>query len=164
MTINLSKVIKSDHQSVLRLFENPENLPRYHPYFTSVEVKEKEEKVEKASGNRVTEYRITVHESAPASGIPFNISAVMNGTYIVRSESERSVVSMDVLYRALGITMNIEIQYTIAPNTTDGEILISDVFRLWPPRMLSSSSEKTARTSHEIMLENMKAALEGKSE
>ena len=164
VTLTLSRVIKSDPQSVFQLFENPEDLTRYHPYFAAVEVKEK---VEKASENVMTEYLLTIREEVPPIVFPINITAIIECKYRlgeVPPQSERFMVSMDATSSALGTVMKSDIVWTIAPTTTDGETLLSEVFQLYPPKILASLVEDAARVAHEILLNNIKETAESTSD
>ena len=170
VTMNGSKVIKSHPQSVFKLFENPEDLPRYHPYITAVKVKEKEEKASVDSENPVTEYRLAFREKIPPilCGVvfPITITATVDGKYILSSalQSERFTVTMNLTSYALGIATKTNIVWTIAPAATDGETLVSEVFQVYPPRLLKRFVKNAARVAHEIMLNNIKDNAEAKSE
>lgn len=168
--LKLSIVIKSHPQSVFKLFENPEDLPRYHPYITAVEVKEKVEKASVDSENPVTEYRLAIREEIiPILSdvvFPINLTATYDGKYILSSalQSERFTVTMNLTSYTLGMALKSNIVWTIAPATTDGETLVSEVFRLYPPRLFKSLAEDTARAAHANMLNNIKDSVENKSE
>ena len=89
----------------------------------------------------------------------------MEAKYVLSDvlQSEHFMISLDFWAFALGIAMKSDIVWTIAPTTTDGETLLSDVFQLYPPKFMASFVEDAARVSHEIMLNSIKEIAEGKS-
>ena len=164
VTLELNTTIKNDPQAVFELFKNPLDLSRYHPYFAAVEVKERVEKGS-VSGNDLTEeYLLRIREEIPPILFGISLTSTIDAKYTLSStpKPERFVISIDSKSSILGFVMESNIVWTIAL-TTDGETLFSEVFHLYPPKILEGVVEEAARVAHKIVLNNIKDIAEAKS-
>ena len=166
--VELSITIKSDPRTVFQLFSEPENLPQYHPYYVTVEGIT-ETVLENLDGGKEHHYQFTIYEEPPVTFIfvetNFSVSFPMKYALQPSVDKNSFVVSAEfnVSYLLGFGIMHCKIVWTMSPTAT-GETLLTDTFRLHPPRIFRSFTESRARISHDVMLSNIKEAAEGINE
>ena len=162
VTVKLKTTIKSDPQSVFKLFENPQDLVQYHPYFAAVEVIEK--KVEKGS---VSSYILRIREEVPPAfwGL-FSLTNIIDGNYTLTGssalQSDRFTISFENSFVMLGIVTESKMVWTVSP-TADGKTLLSEVIQLHTAKMFGKLLGALARPVHRNMLSNVKEIAERRS-